>query len=299
MHRLSIVFILLLLAGCATAPTPRQGPSSLEPGIYATATGERLSPDELYARLARYRFVAIGEQHDDRFDHAIESRVFDALGERVEVAALGMEMFQRPFQDALDAYVAGEIGEAEMLARTEYGGRWGMDTAFYAPLWRSAHQQGFAIVALNASRELSHRIAEVGLDGLSAAERQKLPEMDLDNPEHRAYVRRAFEQHDMKMTEERFERFYAAQVLWDETMAETATNFMQAHPQVDTMVIVAGGAHADKRFGIPPRIERRLDARDEAVTLMPVDVGRSDGAVPTMEELRRSADYIWVGGGET
>jgi hypothetical protein len=40
--------------------------------------------------------------------------------------AIGLDMFQRPFQSSSSALVAGEPDEAGPLARTEYATRWGM-----------------------------------------------------------------------------------------------------------------------------------------------------------------------------
>ena len=287
----SICLLLITLTGCATGPKPTAEPvpQRLEPGIYATETCEKLGEDELFDRLARHRFVVVGERHDDKWHPRIQARTLEAMAERSEEVALGMEMFQRPFQPSLDAYVAGEIDEAEMLQKTEYDSRWGFEKDLYRPLWRLAREQGFPIVALNARRELSRKISQVGLEGLSDEERADIPELDLEHEAHRAYVRQAFEQHDMQMSHERFDRFYSAQVLWDETMADTSVEFVRAHPQVDTMVIVAGGAHAHRGFGIPPRIERRLDT--DVVTLQPV----SDPKEATMEQLSEATDYVWVG----
>ncbi len=289
-------FLLLaaaLVAGCATAPRPKLPvlSSGLTGGIWDTRTGEQITADELYARLAKHRFVVVGEEHDNPFDHHIEAKVLRGVAARVDQPALGMEMFQRPFQAALDAYVAGDIDEQQMLERTEYKTRWGMNTAFYSPLWRLARAQHFPIVALNARKELSHKVARGGLASLSAAERADVPELDLSNKAQRAYVRQAFGEHGKQMTKQRFENFYTAQVLWDETMANTAVRFVQAHPDVDTMVIVAGAAHADKRFGIPPRIERRT--RADVITVMPVDLFEKER--PSVEELGASADYVWAG----
>ena len=53
--------------------------------------------------------------------------------------AIGLEMFQRPFQPHLDDYVAGRIGIDELLARTEYFDRWRYDARLYAPIFEFAH----------------------------------------------------------------------------------------------------------------------------------------------------------------
>lgn len=293
---LAILSIAVLSACAGAGPTPDEAPSAqLEPGIYDTDTGEKLGADELYDRLADHRFVVVGERHDDAWHHEIEERILRGVAERSERVALGLEMFQRPYQGPLDAYISGEIDEEEMLAQTEYAERWGFDVEFYAPLWRFARQQGYPVIALNARRELSRKISKVGLEGLSEQEQADIPELDLSNEQHRSYVRRAFEQHDMDMSDETFEKFYSAQVLWDETMADTAVRFARANPDLDTMVLVAGGAHSHKAFGIPPRIERRLDGADAAVSVQPVNLQRADQRATSLDEWSEAADFVWVG----
>ena len=298
----ALILVIFLVAGCATAPRAdrdRVAGAQIGAGIYDTKTGQKLSPDELFDRLAGHSFVVVGESHDDPWQHRIQTRILREMAMRRDAVALGMEMFQRPFQDALDAYVAGQIEEATMLERTEYEKRWGFQADFYRPMWRSARQGDFPLVALNARQELSKKIAHHGLEGLNADERADVPTLDLGNQAHRAYVRKAFEQHDMEMSDQQFERFYAAQVLWDETMADTAVDFMHAHPAVETMVIVAGRAHAHRAFGIPPRIERRLepDSGQDVVVVQPVNLARTGDKAPTLDELRSAADYVWVGPG--
>ena len=53
------------------------------------------------------------------------------------------------------------------------------------------------------------------------------------------------------------ERYYEAQVLWDETMADAAANWLEHRAPARQLVIVAGQAHC-RHSAIPARIERRL-----------------------------------------
>ena len=80
-----------------------------------------------------------------------------------------------------------------------------------------------------------------------------------------------------------FENFFAAQVLWDETMAESVADYVMASP--DTQVIVlAGEGHVVFDFGIPSRVQRRLgdDLVAYSVLLNPT---------ATTPEL---ADFFWI-----
>jgi uncharacterized iron-regulated protein len=276
------------------AEPPAEPPKpQLEAGIYATDSGERLEADELYERLGEHQFVVVGERHGNAFHHDVQAKVFRQLAARSGRVALGMEAFQRPFQEPLVAYVLAEIDEEEMLEQTEYAERWGVDAELLRPLWKHAREHQYPLVALNAPRELSKKIAEVGLEGLDPDERAQIPELDLDYPEHRRYVRRAFEEHDMDMGDEAFERFYTAQVVWDETMAETAVEFVEDHRGVRPMVLTAGLAHANRAFGIPPRIERRTDAG--VAVVRPVDLDDEDLPADGVSAFADEADFVWVG----
>ena len=297
------VFLLCaFVSGCATAPAETRADEAaesskagqLDGGIYAVESGEEISKRALYKRLGDYTYVVVGESHDNSWDHEVQNRVYRALLKRRGSVALGMEMFQRPFQSPLDAYIAGKIDEETMLDRAEWSGRWGIATEAYATLWRQARETGSPMVALNARRELSKRVAEVGLDGLEPERRSELPaDIDLGMEGHRELVRRAFGAHG-SMSDRRFERFYQAQVVWDETMAHTAYTFMQAHPDVTSMIVLCGRFHAWPAFGIPPRIERRA-GRDVAATLLPIseDSPEAEYSLAEMRE-RQVADFVWV-----
>jgi uncharacterized iron-regulated protein len=57
---------------------------------------------------------------------------------------------------------------------------------------------------------------------------------------------------------------YAAQVLWDETMAETAAKHLEKSMPARQLLIVAGNGHCWQR-AIPRRLRRRTGARVLAV----------------------------------
>ena len=261
--------------------------AELEPGIYRVSDAVRLTEDQLWDELGDARFVLVGESHTSQADHAVQFRVLQALADRRDVA-LGMEMFQRPFQAALDAFVAGEIDEAQMLERTEWEERWGFGTDLYRPFWTFAREHGLPIVALNARRELTKRIAAVSIDGLTDEERAELPEVDLSSDRYRAWMRGVFASHGSAMEPQKFERFFQAQVTWDETMADTAVRFAQQHPS-RTMVLLLGRGHVERDFGVPSRIRRRSNGR--VVSIVPVEI-----EAPTFEWMRSEqfADYVWV-----
>jgi uncharacterized iron-regulated protein len=207
--------------------------------------------------------VFIGERHD-RYDHHLAQleiiRRLHAIHPRL---AIGMEMFQQPFQDVLDDYVAGTLSEQEMLRRSEYYQRWRFDFRLYAPILRYAREHRLPVIALNLPAELTRKVGRDGIDVLDAAERAQLPaEIDRSDASYEEQLREVFEQHpDIGRG---FDNFLEVQLLWDEGMAQQAADYLTAHPDYH-MVILAGSGHIARGSGIPRRLLRRLPASSAIV----------------------------------
>jgi uncharacterized iron-regulated protein len=188
---------------------------------------------------------------------------------------LGFEMFQAPYGAALYAYGTGHLDDAGLRKRTHYDERWGYPYAYYRPLLALGRAYGLPLKALNASRELSHSVAETGVSQLSPRLRRQLPELDLDDPEHRARFDQMMADHPHGKGMD-MDNFYAAQVVWDETMALNAANWLSQRAPLRQLVIVAGSAHC-RRSAIPARIERRQPFHVASVRLSAESSADSEG----------------------
>ena len=89
---------------------------------------------ELMTKLRSERLIYVGETHTAFADHLVQLDVLRGMASRPEGLALGVEWFQARFQPVLDAYLAGEINEADMLKQTEYYDRWRFDYRLYRPI---------------------------------------------------------------------------------------------------------------------------------------------------------------------
>lgn len=238
-----------------------------------TSDGNELSEAELFDELARADVVCIGEHHDDPHHHFAELAVLEGLlpraGRAGRALGIGFEMFQRPFQRVLDQYSSGKIDEAELLAETEYEERWGFPIAYYRPLLELSRTAGLRLVALNAPRELTRKVAREGLEALDQKERAKLPALNMSDVDHRSAFEAAMAGHPKGKSDP--ENYYAAQVLWDETMAQAAATWLEKRAPARQLVIVAGRAHC-RNSAIPSRIERRSGAEVKSLTpMLPAD----------------------------
>jgi uncharacterized iron-regulated protein len=218
----------------------------------------------LIDKLQGRRVVFVGEIHDKYEDHLEELAVIQGLQAKGRDLAIGVEFFQQPFQKFLDAYVAGEISEKEMLRRTEYFDRWRFDYRLYRPILRFAREHRIPVIALNLEREITQKVADGGMEALTAEERARVPaDIDRNDKAYRKRIREAFEQHPKtgKMT---FEHFLDVQLLWDEGMAARGAVYLEKHP-AKGMVILAGAGHLEYGQGIPQRLLRRVQASSAIV----------------------------------
>jgi uncharacterized iron-regulated protein len=222
--------------------------------------GAAMRLSDLVAEMTDADAVCLGEQHDDPISHAAQLLVLDLFATQAGTAgrgrALGMEMFQLPFQDVLDEYTAGAIDEATMLLRTQWVQRWGYDFGIYRPLVNRIREAQGSLRALNARDEIVKKIAEQGIDSLTVDERAQVPELDLANVEHRAWFERTVAGIGAHGTVT-VANSYVAQVVRDETMAETAWSWLSAQAANPRQLAIAAGNGHCIDLAIPMRLRRR------------------------------------------
>ncbi len=281
-----------VVSGEAAAPqapsTVAAPPSSLKldtPSYRGLDAQGAWEGDALFSRLNRHRVVCLGERHPVATDHLVQAdvvrRLLASSKQRGGELAVGFEMFQLPAQAVLDRYAQGQASEAELLSESEYQQRWGFDFDLYRPILEAAQAGGAALIALNAPREWTRSVARQGLEQTDPELREQFPELHLDDREHQEFFERAMAHHPHGAhaghgAHAANSGFYAAQVLWDETMAERAAQWLHEAGEAARLVIIAGAGHCH-RSAIPRRLARRL--REPVLAVRIVNEG----------ELRRSA----------
>ena len=249
-------------------------------------TGKSIDEPAFWARVAAAHAVCIGEEHNNPHHHWMQLHVVREVVHRLAKGtpiALAMEMFQRPFQGALDDYAAHRIDDATLRSRTGFADRWGYDYGFYGPTIDAAVAGGAQLIAANAARELTKKVVHHGLEALTPAERAQLPQLKLDDAEHRAWFDGLMEemggseahahkpdppdsagkpaaspQHSEGDDAEEMpsaDRIYTVQVIWDETMADSAAKWLAAHPG-GHVIVLAGNGHCHDS-AVVGRLKRR------------------------------------------
>jgi uncharacterized iron-regulated protein len=306
-----ILTFSLLAGGLVLAQQSPHGASGYTPQRVYDSGEKRFSDFEaMLADLARHDVVFVGEQHDDPATHRLERAILEGLARRRTNLVVAMEMFERDVQPALDAYLAGRSGEEEFLKAARPWPRYATD---YRALVEMARAHRWPVIASNTPRRIASQFSKTGLTAKTA-----LPEADRDfiaaelscppddyfkrfaevmNQGHPGAHGKPSEAKtpDPKQQAEQnamIERFYVAQCVKDETMAESiARQFASADAaQPRPLVVHFNGAfHSDYRLGTASRTLRRLPkSKIRIVTIVPVE--NLDSLRP--EDVRKRGDYI-------
>jgi uncharacterized iron-regulated protein len=316
MITLSYRFLLavIVLSSSATIVGAQHSPhmsSGYIPHRVYKSSDKRFSDFEaMLAEIARADVAFVGEQHDDPATHRIERAILEGLARRRGNVIVSLEMFERDTQPSLDEYLAGRLNEEDFLRASRPWPRYMTD---YRPLVEFARAHGWRVVASNAPRRIASQVSREGLDAArsgSESER-KLVAAEFSCPLD-DYFKRFVEamgkghpgthqnqasekQPDKKQEEERraaLERFYYAQCVKDETMAESIANALapQSNGQSGPLVVHFNGAfHSDYRLGAASRAIRRAPKSNvKVISIVPVENLDAINA----DEYRKRGDYI-------
>ena len=264
-----------------TEPHPR--PYRLVDGI----TGMPIPDAEWGQKLRAARLVFVGEQHDNAAHHAFQFDVLKRLHAEDASLALALEMLPHTMQHSLSQFVAGQIDEPAFLEQVQWSQTWGFPFGLYAHLLRFARSQRLPAYALNAPRDLVRSIYKSGVAALAPGDAQRLPEMLPGPAEHREFARQAFAAHaTARFSDHKFETFYEAQLLWDETMATHLVQQVKAPNAPAHVLVIAGEGHT-RRFAVPLRVARR--GVTSALLVLAVEADEVEGA-----RASRVADVLAV-----
>jgi len=284
------IFLIYTLPSCAAETTK----ISCSQKFSNSQCVDNLS--QIISELKQAKVVYLGEIHDNSQHHKNQLKIIQELYKDNQKIAIGMEMFQRPFQEIIDQYIACKITETELISKTEYKQRWGFDWELYAPILRFAKENKIPVLALNTPNEITRKVARQGIEKLTDEEKKLIPpitEIRTDNLAYRQMVLKAFEQHQSAGhgNSSSANRFFLAQVLWDETMADSIAKFVKANPD-SQVVVLAGKGHIVYGYGIPSRVERRINDKNKDKKFIQRSVLLSVPDITPVEKDKPVADFI-------
>ena len=264
---LSIALGAFTLTACA-ATSPSQSSQAIV-SFYdyqlATPKGQVIELTNLPNTITSADVILVGEWHTHSAVHRFQTDLLKQLSQNNRPMALSMEQFSRPYQAVIDNYLAGEIGEQTFIKQTQ---AWPNYESDYRPLIELAKRNQMSVIASNAPKSIVRCIGREGieyLDKLDSTHRNWVANQinTQDSPYKSKFMA---SMHHGKP--EQTEKHYAAQITWDETMAESIVNHLTKFPNQQVMHI-AGKFHTEGGLGIKASILRRNPQLD-VVVITPV-----------------------------
>jgi uncharacterized iron-regulated protein len=199
--------------------------------------------------------VYVGETHDAPADHRYELELVRDLLKRKMNFAIGWEMFDRTQQGTIDAWAFHAISLKELLAKTDFQKHWGIYSPVYERILLVAGNAKVPNLALNAPPELAGKIARG--EPLTAEERRVMPAGFVSTEQgYRNFVGMMGDHPGMGQMDQR--RFFAAQNVWDQTMASRILEFKRQNPIV-RLVVFTGRGHVSGGYGIPFYVRQKAN----------------------------------------
>lgn len=262
--------------------------------VVASATGDRLSPEELATQLEPVRLLLIGETHTSMEAHRVQLQVLRALHRAGRRVIVGLEMYPYTKQDALDGWREGRWTEDEFLERADWHEQWGYHWGYYREIFVFVREARLPLLALNAPREVVTAVRKTGLDELPADVRAHLPpSIDLHSDDHLTFFKASFDADDTVhggMTDDAWRAMLSAQATWDAAMAWHALQAIEPADDPRAIVVVlAGSGHVAYGVGIERQARRWFDG--PIASVIPVAVADEDGPTPTVRASY--ADFVW------
>lgn len=291
--------LLLSVSGCTTLQQPGENHSGALASLYDSRlfnarTQELTSVSQLASELVNADVVIVGEYHGHQGSHLLQSQLQVGLHRLRPTQVLSMEQFNIDHQAALDRYLDGESGEAEMREDTH---AWPNYTGSYRPLIEYAKRHKLPVIAANAPAHTVRCVGRLGPDylhSLSPAERQALPATPFYGTS--AYQSKFFGQmgqHGANLDEESGERLhntYLAQLLRDNTMADRIIKALDTHPGAQVLH-TTGTFHSEDYLGTVAALIA-LEPGIRVHVISPIQV-KPNRPMPLSAENLGKGDYVY------
>jgi len=219
----------------------------------------------LWQAVTNANIIYVGETHDRPSDHAYELRLVREMIRRRIAFAIGWEMFDQTQQPLLDAWDRRAIGLQQLFRETGFDRAWAVYSPIYAKILETAQRSARKNVALNATPALVSKVAHG--HSLSHRDRMQLPRgFTPSEAGYRNFVSLMGNHPDLPAGHLR--SFFAAQNVWDQTMADRILQFNRLQSG-EKLVVLAGRGHVAGGFGVPFYVRQKRALRQ--LILLPDD----------------------------
>lgn len=268
-----------------------QAQAGLGEGLYSGSTLSPVTLSNLIDEVGPGTVLFLGENHGLASHRDQHLRILNLLRLKNLKVSVGMEFINYTDQFRLDLYREGILSESQFLQDIRWGS---LSFDFYRGQVNFPEKaRGESAIGLNIPRSITTQISRQGLASLTEEQLRLLPpQFALGRASYRERFMNAAGSHCRSP-----ENCFAAQSVWDDTMAWQAAEFMRNHPD-QVLVIIVGEFHVQYGGGTPDR----LKARWPEARIMTLSQVWTEGMSPEeiQAELQPSsqegprADYIWL-----
>jgi uncharacterized iron-regulated protein len=228
--------------------------SHLNHRVFDLKREKELMMSEMIEEIKESRIILVGEHHGNPKHHAAQLGVIRALNETGLQVVIGLEMFRKESQSALDQWVAGDFEEKSF--EKIYYENWNFPWPAYRPVFEYARDHRIPMIGLNVPREITRQVSRKGFKSLSSDQKERLSEVScIVDQQYMNYIRKAYGGHGHGQLN--FTYFCEAQMVWDNAIAAYALDYLARNPEA-VIVILTGTGHAQKG-AVPRQIRLRSD----------------------------------------
>lgn len=160
-----VIVVLFFAVLLMSAPGNWAGQDDANRRMYDLNQKKELRMSQALADLKKNRIVLVGEHHSNRQHHMAQLAVIRALKEAGLRVAVGLEMFRKESQPALDQWIYGEI-DAERFEKIYYD-NWNFPWQAYRKIFEYARNHKIPMIGLNVPREITRQVSRNGFKSLS------------------------------------------------------------------------------------------------------------------------------------
>lgn len=258
--------------------------------LWDVRAGAFVEPAATIVRLAKARFVLLGERHDNPDHHRLQARVVEQLTAAGRRPALVFEMLEVSQQPAVDQYLARSDATAAGFG-VALGWEHTSWPAFseYQPIFTVAFARQLPIFAGNLAQLDAKALVKQGTSALSA---ERVKELRLAEafpaPLEAALEEELRASHCGQLPERYLAPMALAQHARDAQMAKVLVNAGVK----DGAVLISGGGHARLDRGVPYYLA--LDAPGVTVaSLVFREVRHADADARAYAAEEGPFDYVW------
>lgn len=258
-------------------------------------SGDRLMAESLASISSQVKpgmVILIGEKHYNEVAQQGQMEILRAIRKKGLTVSVGMEFISYVSQGPLDLYRQGQMEESDFLNQIN----WGPNSFNYyrEQILFPLASEGGETRAINASRQLTGKVAKTGLQSLTTEEKALLPPQFQLGRE--VYKKRFIDASHHLPNQQITDNYFAAQSIWDDTMAWQTVQFLSKNPH-HVFVIIVGEFHVQYGGGLADR----LRARGVNAILSLSQVDHKDYSDEELEketiphpEYGSRADFIWI-----